>query len=59
MIQLLRDWWLELRIDACLLMGCRTRDKDVQRFYFHRMAELILKRSPGQIKRMTERMGLR
>lgn len=59
MLNWLRDWRLEVRIDAALTAACRCRDREQQRQLFGEMNRLIKQRSPEQVARMEKRMGLR
>ena len=61
LVQRWRDWQHERRIqalgDACRL-ACRLGSKDVARGLWDDMGEAINARSPEQVTRMEERMGL-
>jgi hypothetical protein len=61
-LQRLRDWRNEREIDR-LAQGCREAylagDKAKARHFFHAMGRAIASRSPGAVRRMEERKGLR
>lgn len=62
MIQRIRDWRLERRIeqlaDQCLFANT-SGQKDEARRLFREMGRAIASRSPGAVRRMEERKGLR
>ncbi len=53
------DLILEIRIEYHLFMGCSARPQTKQcRVHFDKMAELIRRRSPEQVRRMEQSRGL-
>ena len=57
-IQLLKDFWLECRIQAKLDLLVSEPNREIQRKLAAELVKLINKRSPGQVRRMEAKRGL-
>lgn len=59
MIALIKDLWLEIRIQHALNRLMAEPNRDIKRAHARRMADLIKRRSPSRVEKMERKAGLR
>lgn len=59
MIALIKDLWLEIRIQHALNKVLCEPNRDIKRSHAKRMADLIKRRSPARVEKMERKAGLR